>query len=280
MSIEEAGFRFYSDAGILMRKAIGEVIFDQAVKTSGKRDLNTRVLSWLSKAGPFWISEQSHSVGDLFACMDDDVTGSAIAEAACRHSPETPCELFGFAPSKYTRTPLPVVWTRNTGGEVDISIGNFWELPVLKEYLAALTPICNWDSLLNWAKQKCEHLLFSEDVIIPILNEPFSYSAAQDIQMLLLILDDFSKSHDASGALNSHGLELHKIHFQGKHTRFSSETPNTKFNFIHPITKSQVQCSWHGKVRLDLQYRIHFQWPKPRDMNLWIAYIGPKLTKW
>jgi hypothetical protein len=211
--------------------------------------------------------------------MDEDGAGTAIAEAACRHSPETPCDLISFAPSKFNQTPLTIVWTRSAGGEVFISLANYWALATLSAHLAELTPLKDWDGLHRWAKKECEDLIFSDDVIEPIKILPFSYSAAQQIQMLLLILDEISKSHEPTGKLNQHGLELQIKHFTTSRGRFSDETPNELFNFRHPKTNEKIQCSWHGKVRLDVNYRIHFQWPKPKGFPLWVAYIGPKLTR-
>jgi hypothetical protein len=278
-AVEGAGFRFLSDSRICLRQAVGSTQFFHSITEIGNKELQSAVLSWLSKSGPFWPPEQTHSEGDLFECLNEDGAGTALAEAACRHSSATPCDLVSFAPSKFNQTPLTVVWIRSESGEVDVRLGNYWELAPLSSYLAELNPITDWDGLHSWAKDKCKNLLFSKDVIEPIKVLPFKYSALQQIQILLLILDDLSKSHAPSGALSAHGLELHKTHFTTERGRFSDETPNKLFNFDHPKTKEQIQCSWHGKVRMDVQYRIHFQWPKPKDFPLWVAYIGPKLTR-
>ncbi len=40
----------------------------------------------------------------------------------------------------------------------------------------------------------------------------------------------------------------------------------------------QLECFWHGKIKSP-QYRIHFSYPIEEDVPLYIAYIGPKLTK-
>src|SRR6185437_10296638 len=103
-----------------------------------------------SKSGPFWPLEQTHSEGDIFECLNEDGAGTAIAEAACRHSPATPCDLVSFAPSKFNQTPLSVVWARSAGGEVDVRLGNYWELASLSSYLAELSPITDWDGLHRW----------------------------------------------------------------------------------------------------------------------------------
>lgn len=279
-AIERTGFSFYCDTGIRLRNVIGEFNFEQVVRTSGNKELLRIVLAWLSKTGPFWAAEQLHSPEDLFSCMDDDVTGSTLAEAACRCSADTPCTLFGFSPSKFCCTPLVIVWRRNTGGEVDVPVENFWELLLLNERLASLTPIKEWPELLTWAQRNSKHLLLSDDVIEPILHEPFSRAAAAEIQNLLKILDEISESYGDSGTLNAHGAGLVQLYFQGHHPRFSDESPNPKFDFTHPLNNQKVRCSWHGQVRLGCQYRIHFQWPKPRGARLWVAYIGPKLIKW
>lgn len=278
-AIEGGGFRFLSDPKICMRKTIGQVEFFQSVIDIGDKELQSAVLSWLSKSGPFWLPEQAHSEKDIFACLNEDGAGTAIAEAACRHSSQTICDLVSFAPSNFNRTPLRIVWTRSAGEDLNVDLGNYWELSALSTYLAELTPIKDWDGLYRWTNDKCKNLLFSENVLEPIKVLPFKYSAVEQIQMLLLILDDLSKSHEISGALNPHGLQLHKMHFTTERGRFSDEAPNKLFYFSHPRTSEKIQCSWHGKVRMDVQYRIHFQWPKPTQYPLWVAYIGPKLTR-
>lgn len=279
-SVEEAGFRFLSNYNICGRRALGTNGLFESVIQIGDRELQSSVLSWLSKSGPFWLPEQIHSDGDLFACMDEDGAGTAIAEATCRHSPQTICDLFSFAPSiKFNQTPLRILWTRVAGGETEVDLCNYWELTTLSAYLVELTPIENWNDLHSWALKECPNLLFSEDVIEPIKVMPFKYSAAQQMQMLLTILDELSRSHDNEGALNAHGVELHQKHFTTERGRFSDEAPNSAFNFKHPNTGATIQCSLHGKVRMDVQYRVHFQWPKPPGQKLWVAYIGPKLTR-
>ena len=278
--IERDGFRLYCDARIRLRPVIGDTVFEQAVRTSGNKELISGVLAWLSKAGPFWAAEQHHSPDDLFGCHDDDVTDSALAEAASRHSADTPCHLLCFVSPRWNYTPVVVAWTR-TYGEVDVPLDNFWELPPLEQCLKATAPpLEDWPALLVWALRACTNLLLSKDVIAPILREPFSHAAACDIQMLLRILNEISACHDAEGALNSRGLELLGKFFQGHHARFTDEAPSADFQFIHPLRKEKVLCSWHGKVRLGRQYRIHFEWPKPRGALLWVSYIGQKLTKW
>lgn len=39
-----------------------------------------------------------------------------------------------------------------------------------------------------------------------------------------------------------------------------------------------LECFWHGKISTSY-YRIHFSYPITHDEPLYIAYIGPKLTK-
>ena len=41
----------------------------------------------------------------------------------------------------------------------------------------------------------------------------------------------------------------------------------------------ELICFWHGKVRRPIQFRIHFSYPIQSHTPLYIAYIGPKLTK-
>jgi hypothetical protein len=47
---------------------------------------------------------------------------------------------------------------------------------------------------------------------------------------------------------------------------------------LSDISGATLFCPWHGKVKIE-QMRMHFTFPIQRDMPLYIAYIGPKLTK-
>jgi len=279
-NINQAGFQLFCDWRIRVRPVIGKETFEEAVRESGNKDLIRQVLLWLSKAGPFWIEQQKHSQNDLFGLGNDDVTGSTLAEAACLHDSEIASRLFSFSPSRLNYNPLIVAWARNTGGEVNVPIENLWDLRSLEAALrSAERPLESWTQLRDWARRSCNNLILSAELIDPILNEPFSHAAAREIQMLLRILNEISACHDAAGALNTRGHELLRNYFQGHHARFTDESPNAKFSFIHPTRGDAVICSWHGKVRFGLQYRIHFEWPKPRGSSLWVSYIGPKLTK-
>jgi hypothetical protein len=285
-AIEQAGFRLYCDSHVRFRPAIAETTFEQVMRSSGNKELLSFVLGWLSKAGPFWAGDRLHSDDDLFVCLNDDVTGSSLAEAASRNSFETPCSMISFAPSQFTHRPIAVVWTRSAGGETDVSLDNFWELGALSSHLEACArPFTEWTQMFEWALRSCEHLIFSHDVIEDILHEPFSLAAARELQTLLRVLNEVSGCHDAASALNARGRELIELWFRGHHARFTDESDKniedftSELTFKHPTSDSKVLCSWHGKVRLGRQYRIHFQWPKPAGDRLWVSYIGPKITK-
>jgi hypothetical protein len=53
-----------------------------------------------------------------------------------------------------------------------------------------------------------------------------------------------------------------------------------RMTFKHPCyANTTVKCYWHGKIRTAV-YRLHFEWPPPFvGRRLFIAYLGPKLTK-
>jgi hypothetical protein len=79
--------------------------------------------------------------------------------------------------------------------------------------------------------------------------------------------------------------ELRVLWFEGKYARFTDSSNGEKnefrkrLTFNHPVTGQEVLCGWHAKIKSP-QYRIHFEWPKqnPED-PLFVAYLGPKLTK-
>lgn len=277
---------FYCDTRIQQRPTIGATTFRQAVQSSGNKELIRGVLGWLSKSGPFWASEPRHSPEDLFDCEDEDVTGSTLAEAASRHCADSPCRLFGFSPSRCDRTPIRVDWTRQSGGETTAELENFWDLARLEQTVATdAAPFESWEDILEWMGRACQNLVFRDDLLAPIQHEPFSSAAAREIQMLLRVLDEMPGCQAAGGAMDARGHELFDLWFKGHHARFTDESTGNidKFSadltFPHPVTGHSELCSWHGKVRLGRQYRIHFQWANPPGEPVWVAYIGPKLTK-
>ena len=83
-------------------------------------------------------------------------------------------------------------------------------------------------------------------------------------------------------------FQLQSLLMVGDRARFTDSSDTEKRNrrfaeamtFNHPETSERVFCSWHGKIQTP-QYRIHFEWPMPdhQDRKLFVAYIGPKITK-
>ena len=217
--IERFGFSFYCDPSLRFCAAVGGMTFEQALRASGKKEQVRLVLSWLSRTGMFWAEAPVHSVDDLFACFDTDVTGSSLAEAASRHTAETTSVLISFRPcNRFNATPIEVTWTHNSGGETDVPLDNYWQLqPLLLLLQDSAPPLTKWSALGEWSARVCKNLLLSPEAFAAIEHEPFSTAAASEIQALLLILDEVSASHDAAGALNTRGRQLIGLWFQGHH---------------------------------------------------------------
>lgn len=83
-------------------------------------------------------------------------------------------------------------------------------------------------------------------------------------------------------------FQLQSLLTVGDRARFTDSSDTEKrdrqfaraMTFTHPETGGSVFCSWHGKIQTPA-YRIHFEWPMPdnQDRKLFVAFIGPKITK-
>lgn len=271
---------FYCNPLIRSKLAVGGATFDDVIRQCGNKEKTRVILSWISKSGPFWTSEQNHDVSDIYELNNEDVSGSSLAEAACRHSSGLNCVIFSFSPSVLAATPLVIEWMKNVGSST-IALNNYWDAACFDAFLQSAVPaIDNWPATFAWVRRRFDKIRFSDDAMDALFCAPFSYAVFEDINLLLKILNEISASHDTNGALTERGQELVTTYFQGHHSRFSDESANSKFDFRHPVSNLIVMCSWHGKIRHGLQYRIHFEWPKPLNELLWVSYIGPKLTKW
>jgi hypothetical protein len=109
---------------------------------------------------------------------------------------------------------------------------------------------------------------------------------AERVVELLHVLDRLSACIQPDGSLSAEGRSLYGVYFTGHRALFSDSSDDDKRHFAaeltfrHPVTGQSAQFPWHGKIRMDRQYRIHFEWPTnvPRS-RLPVVYIGPKLTK-
>jgi hypothetical protein len=247
------------------------------------REIKTRLLLWLDREGPFWDDVRGHSDGEYFECCGELVTDTGAAEVAYIQSEGTRSWLFSISPSKFLASPLTVHWRGRVGGDFDIEIPNGWNPDHAEQCVSALErPLSSWNELLDWAARECQHLELSPE-ILKQLPAQFIPNVANRSQVLLRALNQMvgllkSEKTQEFNAMRSEWM-------QGDRARFSpsSESELDDFSkeltFRHSRSSKEVICSWHGKIQTP-QYRIHFEWPLPEGQKkLFVAYIGPKITK-
>jgi hypothetical protein len=183
-------------------------------------------------------------------------------------------------------SPLSVAWERGFGDRRHIEVINHWLTENLEAaLLAAPTRLETWARLEEVAILRCTQLTFLNDSFKPLDGCPFAVGAAQRILVLLDTLDRFRSCFDGQGTRTPEGQRLYQDHFTGEKSWFSDSSDaekhdfRTGFRFRRPGAEGEyLFCSWHGKVKSP-QLRIHFSWPVRATEPLYIAYVGPKITK-
>ncbi len=247
------------------------------------RDFKARLLIWLDREGPFWDDERKHAEEEYFECSGEPVTDTGAAEAAYLQSEAVTSWLFSLIPSNFLIDPLPVNWLDREDGDLCLEIPNGWNLDHAQNCISALEkPFSSWAELLEWANRECDNLILSPMIQSQLPLQFYPY-VAQRSKVLLSILDQiigFKKSNNVSEF-----EEIRKKWMHGDNARFTPSSDmelrdfNSELTFIHPLTKKRIKCSWHGKIQTP-QFRIHYEWPLPAgESRLFVAYIGPKITK-
>jgi hypothetical protein len=247
------------------------------------RNYTTLVLTWLSKAGPFWDDERQSNPDDYFHFEGTDVTDQGLGEAARRRIGLIDAGVFSFLDSsrRFARTPLAVRHGLPEEPLSDVNVPNWWEVG---ELAAAASPSpLSWADMLDTARLRFPRLRFSESIRNDLRSAPFHGGIVDLIYDRLTVLQAIAdETVDARGGLSSRGKELVQAHFVGEKSQFSSEKPRdiADLSFPDPDNPSmRLFCPWHGKVKLG-QFRIHFEWPRPENQReIKVAYIGPKITK-
>ena len=287
--MNNSGYRLYCDKRLLSKRlCVQDLTFEQAVSQIGDINFRRIISGWIEKSGPF-IGDKDKIAKEKY--LEDEfknfVSRNSIGLAAWQTSIGNIIHTFSFDPSRYNKSPLSITWYKNNNETEKLSINNFWKLQSLKEFLNNHTEAPkSWKTFIEQCKDKYTNLNFSDEIIMILEPHPFIESIANRIMELLKILSDISNSFDENNKLNSHGNELIKIYFHGDKALFSDESDTNKRVFKKELTfiykknneKKSIFCPYHGKVK-QLQYRIHFSWPKEKYEPIYIAYIGPKITK-
>lgn len=260
-----------------------------AVRALGDRQFASLVLRWIDRNGPFWDEDRTDNPDDLFFYETYDVTNEGLGEATRRLVAGLPAGSFSFwheTNATCANTPLRIVHglLEQPYGEYDVE--NVWRVEDLPT--PEVERATSWMHMVQLAKSKLTGLRFSPEVIHPPLRVPFNASAAERMEYLLGVLQRLYLETTADGAWTQDGMKLYEQHFVGDKAAFSDSSDNEKRDFRTEMTfrdpsdpAPPMFCPWHGKVKCGGQYRIHFEYPRPKGQREFkIGYIGPKITKY
>ena len=283
---------YCSRSDFISRPAVTGTTALSVIYSHCQKDLRTLILSWLNHAGPFWDDDPLHYQDAWFVARNGEKvylasqTGLAECYVFCMGGNRGVTA--SLAPSDFAYAPVNVEGEPDESGiPASRALENFWELDPFIAVLGAEQPLESWADLEENVQNKFARLCIADRAFEAIANQPFSRAVADEIGILLNVLDRLSGCVGEDGRLNKTGQELHQTYFTGHRPRFTDSTDREKLvfkdkmTFPNPHTGIREIFPWHGKVRMGVQYRIHFEWPK-RDPSrpLPVVYFGPKLTKW
>lgn len=249
-------------------------------------DKGRALMGWLTKHGPFIEDIREHGDGDyLLAYGNEDVTDTAVGEAAyCRfHGVDR--RLVSIAPSTWNFSPVPVDW--HNGGSKSVDVENYWERNALQRGLeSAPAPMRTWRDLEGVVRTRYAALTFSDDAFEHIRPHPFVQNAAERIIQILGVLYDLKHSFDAQGRLTNEGQALYRNHFIGDKAWFTDSADAEKAEFKKELTfrnpsnpKEDLFCPWHGKVKnTNVPIRVHYHWRIRADEPVCVVYVGTKIA--
>jgi hypothetical protein len=267
--------------GLLIRQAI------QSMDNNARQAF----MHWLTKGGPFWLDQRQHPDDHWFEIEDGTlVTDSAIAEAAYCLTIQHPREIVSFSPSGFIRNPISVTWRLSEEATSIISVPNHWEQTSVEQTLSKL-PIAldSWGALSDHIRRSCDNIRFAEN-FLQLEGYPFKKCVSDGILQLVDVLNKLSEAFADDGNHTRDFDVLYDTFFKGEDPYFTDESkPNLdneqyvrRMTFVHPDRVGQfLICSWHGKVNSPKNFipiRIHFSWPITRKGELYLPYIGKKLT--
>jgi hypothetical protein len=268
------------------RQVVRNNPFRKVVGNIANKDIQRAVLLWIDRDGPFWDDDKLHSPDELFSedTKGDVVTDTVLAEAAFMIYQKMDASVVSFSPSDYLYSPVVVRWHRNPDDVFDISVANHWETLLVSDLLAALEPpIQSWGQLVEYVELHYENIVFLPSFASDLKGQPFSHTIAEHALFLLKVIDELKTCFDVSGHRTKKGNEIIESYFTGDHAMFSDESPTNKIAFRKDLTfkkddETEVFCSFHGKIS-HKYYRLHMSWPVTKNDPLYVAYLGPKITK-
>ncbi len=253
-------------------------------------DIRVAFLRWVTSQGPFLDEVREHLDEDLFFFGSDEVTDYGLGEAARQHLQGRLAGVLSLAASPggtFGRSPLCVTQGFPSEPINTIDLLNSFDPTHAAEVVARSLPEpTRWQDLLGQCRDRFPGLVISPHCDAVLARFPFEANVARRTVELLGVLQRLVDEIDrGTGKLSAAGTELIQLHFVGDKAWFSDAGNDEKVDFLdemtfpNPAGGDPITCFWHGKVKTP-QYRIHFQWPMPAPYEkLFVAYIGPKISK-
>ena len=279
-----AGHQIHCHRALLTVEAMPGISLQQALQ---RLTINERrsAMSWLASAGPFWDDLRRHGGDDYLECRGEVVTDSAVGEAAFRVMHDVECGLASVTPSEWDFSPVKVAWKRGEGVEERCAhLKNWCDAATMAKQLRPAA-VGSWRDLARAVADRFERLTFSDDCFRPLDGIPFARSSADRVVVLLGTLNRLALSYDKDGNRTAEGHRLYQDHFTGQNAWFSDSSATEKRRFRNELTFShpdrdgnKLFCPMHGK-EYGSMLRLHFSWPIRYREPVYVAYVGPKLTK-
>ena len=226
---------------------------------------------------------RQHSPDDYLECGDEVVTDSAVGEAAFCTISGIDRQLVSFTPSSWHYSPVRV--TLVADGRIATEVVNWSDTSKLSIALEGIEPPINtWGELEAVCLGRYQRLRFSRDAFRPLIGLPFSSTAAEYIKSRLHTLNEVMACRDETGNFTPAAKPTLDAHLTRGSAQFSDSSTEekrdfeSKLAFPHPEMPGEtLHCTWHGKVK-PLLIRLHFRWPVPPGEDLYVVYVGRKLT--
>ena len=245
------------------------------------------LLNWIDRMGPFIEGDRQVVEDDLFYFDDIEVTDLGLGEAArwiLTARQAAVLSMLAETTSRFAESALGVIHGFQEDPFNHISVPNYWAESDLAAALQEAAPEPRtWHEFLASARTRYDRLLIGDHCYAILKSRPYTRSLASAIERRLDVLQALMEEMNSDGSLTSHGQELQAQQFKGECAPFSDESDTRKqsnpqrFLFPNPAGAGVLQCTWHGKVRIQ-SYRIYFEWPvQPPHRQLRVCYVGPHL---
>jgi hypothetical protein len=275
-------------ADLSMRPVTAELSLLEAIYTEeGPR--RYMALRWITK-GPFWETVREPVAIDMFEHEGVDVTEQGLGEAARRLLASRDARSFSFPGlPPFDASPLSVTYLREDENLGTIIVLNHWTPATFAKVAGPVeTERSRWGAVIDEAVGGYAHLIIARSSIVAELTPyPFDSYVAERILQLLGVLEEIAAVRLSKGDGARELTALLNLYFVGSKAQFSDESKANKRVFRGEMTfpdpeneRGPLFCPWHGKIRTELPYRIHFEWPIPKGQEkLKVVYIGPKITR-